>query len=169
MVSYGETGNGRGEKSQSEGSDDTTSEEEEPRDVLETDTTLKEDRWDCESILRQGFHLCVHWTACVTIDTSCSTHSTLYNHPTRIVEPRTRVSVGQGEIKLSRKTGMPLGVIPGPLPKENHPKKGTYGLVVQWQLRPSTCTIGTVTRPKNEDGEEKRARRLAMKEDRKVG
>lgn len=63
-----------------------------------------------------------------------STYSTLYNHPTRIVEPRTKASDGGGgggrndgkEINLSRKTGMPLGVIPGPLPKENHPIKGEW-------------------------------------------
>ena len=43
------------------------------------------------------------------------------------MEPRKerRLSDGEGnKIKLSRKTGMPLGVIPGPLPKENHPTKG---------------------------------------------
>lgn len=62
----------------------------------------------------------------------CSTYSTLYNHPTRIVEPRTaRVS---SEIKLSRKTGMPLGVIPGHLPKENHPSKGEFVATVEPHL-----------------------------------
>lgn len=57
-----------------------------------------------------------------------STYSTQYNHPTKIVEP-TKVKVrtggnGEKEIRLSKKTGIPLGVIPGPLPKENHPSRG---------------------------------------------
>ena len=41
-------------ESQSDVSDDTTSEEEEEEeeDILKSDMTRKEDRWDCESILR---------------------------------------------------------------------------------------------------------------------
>ena len=40
-----------------------------------------------------------------------STYSNLYNHPTRITEP---VDTIKKQIKLSRKTGIPLGVVPGP-------------------------------------------------------
>jgi len=47
-----------------------------------------EDRWDCESIL--------------------STYSNLDNHPGLIVEPSSKPQ----KIRLSNKTGMPLGVLP---------------------------------------------------------
>ena len=40
-----------------------------------------------------------------------STYSNLYNHPTRITEP---VDTIKKQIKLSRKTGIPLGAVPGP-------------------------------------------------------
>ena len=55
---------------------------------------------------------------------TCSTYSTLYNHPTKIVEPPR----AGGKVKLSRKTGIPLGVIPGPLPKESVDKTGWVGV-----------------------------------------
>ena len=44
-----------------------------------------------------------------------STYSNLYNHPTKIVEPSDPL---KKQIKLSKKTGIPLGAVPGPVPKE---------------------------------------------------
>ncbi len=70
----------------------------------------------------------------------CSTYSTLYNHPTKIVEPRSSTSVPK--VKLSRKTGIPLGVIPGPTPKENITKKSTHLKFAQ-----ADCDHAFVTTP----------------------
>ena len=68
-----------------------------------------------------------------------STYSTLYNHPTRITEHRATNLPNGGKIKLSRKTGIPLGVLPGLLPKENHPSRGEPQ---QKNLRPrSGCQL----------------------------
>lgn len=145
----------------------------EERDIIEVDETRKEEKWDCESILRCLACDChVTLAFIVVVVVYSSTYSTLYNHPTRIVEPRTRTkrdSGGDTEIKLSRKTGMPLGVISGPLPKEHHPSRGDTGwdIVIYCTLIVAFCS-GTITRPKNEGKEEKRARKSALKEDRKV-
>ena len=53
-----------------------------------------------------------------------STYSNLYNHPTKITEPTDSV---KKQIRLSRKTGIPLGAVPGPLPKTHNqpPNRGT--------------------------------------------
>ena len=60
---------------------------------------------------------------------SCfSTYSNLYNHPTKIVEPSDPL---KKQIKLSKKTGIPLGAVPGPVPKElteTPSKKGNFRL-----------------------------------------
>ncbi|XP_064383556.1 protein LTV1 homolog isoform X2 [Halichondria panicea] len=107
-------------------SDGSEGEEELP--VLMEVAQKQEDKWDCESIL--------------------STYSNLYNHPTKIVEPGTP-SVTREQIKLSSKSNLPLGVIPGSLPKERQPKQAS------------------VSRPRHEEKDEKRARKAAIKEDRK--
>ena len=58
---------------------------------------------------------------CIPIVAKCdlyllfSTYSNLYNHPTKIVEPSDPL---KKQIKLSKKTGIPLEVVPGPVPKE---------------------------------------------------
>lgn len=116
----------RGAESEDEGSS-LEEDGKEERDLVQVDGIPKEERrWDCESVLR-----CVACDAklrslyCFASSFTSSTYSTLYNHPTRIVEPRaTNFPNGGGKIELSRKTGIPLGVVPGSLPKENHPSRG---------------------------------------------
>jgi hypothetical protein len=72
--------------------------------------------------------MCIVASYCIIYFLAYSTYSTLYNHPTRILEPRVTDDGFDGrscgEIMLSRKTGIPLGVVHGPLPKENHPSRG---------------------------------------------
>lgn len=115
----------------------------------------------------------------------CSTYSTLYNHPTWIVEARATdipcggAESGDGDIKLSKKTGIPLGVLPGPLPKENHPRRSECSLYncfkgpIEFNMAifpPVYILIyaGTITHLKDEHQDEKKTRKHAMKEDRKV-
>jgi protein LTV1 len=92
-------------------------------DVLAPYLIEKEKEWDCESII--------------------STYSNLENHPTLISEDK------PNRIKLSRKTGMPLNV----LPKTEKIKGGD-----------------TVTEKgrKGESKDEKKARKLATKQEKKV-
>ena len=54
-----------------------------------------------------------------------STYSNLYNHPTKIEEPSSSAS-RHSLIPLSRKTGLPLGAIPGPLSKEKPGKQSQF-------------------------------------------
>ncbi|PIK59887.1 hypothetical protein BSL78_03183 [Apostichopus japonicus] len=81
---------------QSEDGDDSSDDLE--KDQIEVEESRKE-KWDCESIL--------------------STYSNLYNHPKIIDDgPRKKKpdKVQDGTIRLSSKTGMPLGVLPAPGP-----------------------------------------------------
>ena len=67
-----------------------------------------------------------------------STYSNLYNHPTKIVEPTDSL---KKQIKLSKKTGIPLGAVPGPVPKtliQPPTNKGAY-LHVDFIPQPSAA------------------------------
>ncbi|XP_075059198.1 protein LTV1 homolog [Mixophyes fleayi] len=121
----------------------------EPRsglDVIEEDEDKEEmqtivieqpaEKWDCESIL--------------------STYSNLYNHPQIIKDPpKTKT------IKVSAKTGIPLGVLPG------------RGLTAKQAERMERINDGdlprvsTQPRSKQESTEDRKARKLAIKEERK--
>ncbi|XP_013421817.1 protein LTV1 homolog isoform X2 [Lingula anatina] len=115
---------------------ETDSEEDDGDDDLVKMVMEKPDeKWDCETIL--------------------STYSTLYNHPKTIEEPTKK----EKDIKFSKKTGIPLGILPQKgltkkqLEKEmDHANKGDVA-----------CTY----RPKDESTDEKRARKKAVKEQRK--
>eukprot|EP01113_Clastostelium_recurvatum_P024419 TRINITY_DN2917_c2_g1_i1.p1 TRINITY_DN2917_c2_g1~~TRINITY_DN2917_c2_g1_i1.p1 ORF type:complete len:423 (-),score=155.67 TRINITY_DN2917_c2_g1_i1:89-1357(-) len=88
-----------------------------------------EEQWDCESIV--------------------STYSNLENHPRLIVEAATH------KIQLSRKTGIPLGVLPA---KERKPKQ---------EPPPKPAENLGEARNKEETPEEKKARKKAVKEGRR--
>lgn len=93
----------------------------------------EEEKWDCESIL--------------------STYSNLDNHPKLIVEPNSNANA----IKLSNKTGIPLGVLPA---KETNK--------VPSPSKPSQDNKGEA-RKKDETPEERKARKQSIKEEKKVG
>jgi protein LTV1 len=105
-----------------------------------TQKKAKEDRFDCESIV--------------------STYSTLYNHPSVISEksvgkPRAQL---EGKIQLSKKTGLPLGVLTEkPLSKKKLDS-------IDHNITRILPEIPS--RSKNETKEEKKARKSAIKEHR---
>ncbi|XP_022091362.1 protein LTV1 homolog isoform X2 [Acanthaster planci] len=98
--------------------------------------TKKEERWDCESIL--------------------STYSNLYNHPTTIKEPPKNKS-----IKLSKKTGMPLDVLPTPGPTKKQQERELHDEYTLPSVAPSR------PKDKKETSEERRLRKQAVKQDRR--
>ncbi|KAM5531348.1 hypothetical protein V8D89_014993 [Ganoderma adspersum] len=114
----------------------------EAEDVLmPLDVDEKKDRWDCETIL--------------------TTYSNLENHP-RLIQARGDKAVPK--IRLDPKTGLPSMV-------EERPSKGQQG------PPDSSATDGeedsrpvrvTVTRPKNETTDEKKARKQAVKAERQA-
>ncbi|RDD47825.1 Protein LTV1-like protein [Trichoplax sp. H2] len=110
----------------------TESDSEESTELVEVEE--KRELWDCESILE--------------------TRSTAYNHPKIIANPpkknANKIS-DKPQIILSKKTGIPLGVLPGKSPKEK---------VVSVKTN--------ITRSKNETKEEKRRRKLEVKGQKKV-
>lgn len=116
-------------------------------DLIEEDEEVEEEmqtivieepaeKWDCESIL--------------------STYSNLYNHPQIIKDPpKTK------PIKVSAKTGIPLGVLPG---------RGPTAKQVERMERINDGDlprVSTQQRSKHESTEEKKARKQAIKEERK--
>ncbi|CAI9562026.1 unnamed protein product [Staurois parvus] len=94
------------------------------------------EKWDCESIL--------------------STYSNLYNHPQLIKDPpKTK------PIKVSAKTGIPLGVLPG---------RGPTAKQVERMERINDGDlprVSTQQRSKLESTEERKARKQVIKEERK--
>ncbi len=106
-----------------------------------TQKKVKDDRFDCESIV--------------------STYSTLYNHPSVISEKSVGKPKAQadGKIQLSKKTGLPLGVLAEkPLSKK---KLDTIDHNIT-RILPEIPS-----RAKDETKEEKKARKGAIKEHRK--
>ncbi|KAK3749693.1 hypothetical protein QZH41_014975 [Actinostola sp. cb2023] len=104
-------------------------------DIIRMDVAPKE-QWDCESIL--------------------STYSNLYNHPTLIKEmPKVK------PIKLSSKTGIPLGVLPGKTSSKN-----TTDYIEQMDTDGTTPLSGP--RPRHEDKDDKTLRKRTVKEQRKA-
>uniref|UniRef100_A0A8C9RW76 Protein LTV1 homolog n=1 Tax=Scleropages formosus TaxID=113540 RepID=A0A8C9RW76_SCLFO len=94
------------------------------------------EKWDCESIL--------------------STYSNLYNRP-KVIEdvPKTN------PIRVSRKTGVPLGVLPDRGPTARQAER-------MERINDSDLPrVSTQPRPKEESKEERRARKQAVKEERK--
>ncbi|KAG8577521.1 hypothetical protein GDO81_010209, partial [Engystomops pustulosus] len=95
------------------------------------------EKWDCESIL--------------------STYSNLYNHPQLIKDPPKAKT-----IKVSAKTGIPLGVLP------------ERGLTAKQVERMEMINggdlpkVSTQPRSKHESTEERKSRKQAIKEERKV-
>ncbi|KAM5163091.1 protein LTV1 homolog [Mantella aurantiaca] len=113
--------------------------EEEREDEEEMQTIVIEEpseKWDCESIL--------------------STYSNLYNHPKIIKDPpKTK------PIKVSAKTGIPLGVLP---------EKGPSAKQVERMERINDGDlprVSTQQRSKHESTEERKNRKQAIKEERK--
>ncbi|XP_038057454.1 protein LTV1 homolog [Patiria miniata] len=128
-----------GERLQADDASDDDNDEDDNDDDLVKMTvteTKKEERWDCESIL--------------------STYSNLYNHPTTIKEPPKNKS-----IKLSKKTGMPVDVLPAPGPTKKQQERELHEEYVLPSVAPS--------RPKDrkETPEERRLRKQAVKQDRR--
>ncbi|KXJ14785.1 Protein LTV1-like [Exaiptasia diaphana] len=117
-------------KNKSSSEDDSDDDE----DIMRIDVTPKE-QWDCESIL--------------------STYSNLYNHPTLIKEAPKNKS-----IKLSTKTGIPLGVIPGKTSAKNNNCSEDMDVDIAKQC--------TGPRPKHEDKDDKALRKRAVKEQRRA-
>lgn len=105
----------------------------------------KKERWDCESIL--------------------STYSNLYNHPKIIDDgPKQKKSdrLGDGTIRLSAKTGMPLGVLPAPGPTKKQLERqelDEYRLPLVFTPR---------KKGQKESKEEKKDRKQAIKAERKI-
>jgi len=119
----------------------------------------KEKNWDCESIL--------------------STYSNLYNHPKTIEEPSRKkkkkktgvndddaYSVSSkndsknSQIKLSAKSGLPLGVLPETGPTQRQLEAMDYDGLTRLRTAPTL-------RPTDESAEERRARKKAVKEERR--
>ncbi|XP_018419936.1 PREDICTED: protein LTV1 homolog [Nanorana parkeri] len=116
---------------------DLIEEDEEEKEEMETIVIeAPTEKWDCESIL--------------------STYSNLYNHPQIIKDPpKTK------PIKVSAKTGIPLGVLPG---------KGLTAKQVERMERINDGDlprVSTQQRSKDESAEERKARKQAIKEERK--
>ncbi|XP_063773536.1 protein LTV1 homolog [Pseudophryne corroboree] len=112
---------------------------EEDEDTEEMQTIVIEqpgEKWDCESIL--------------------STYSNLYNHPQMIKDPPKLKP-----IKVSIKTGIPLGVLPGRGPTAKQVER--MEMINDGDLP----RVSTQLRSKHESTEERKARKLAIKEERK--
>jgi len=114
--------------------------------------------WDCESII--------------------STYSNLYNHPKTIEEPSKKKTRNKGvddddassissknnnnnsQIKLSAKSGLPLGVLPEAGPTQRQLEAMDYDGLTRLRTAPTL-------RPNDESAEERRARKKAVKEERR--
>ncbi|KAL4640847.1 hypothetical protein GN956_G11231 [Arapaima gigas] len=114
-------------------------EEDEEGEEQEMDTLVLQvpsEKWDCESIL--------------------STYSNLYNRPKLIKDPPKMKS-----IRVSRKTGVPLGVLP---------EKGPTARQVERMQRINDLDlprVSTQPRPREESKKERKVRKQAIKEERK--
>ena len=108
-----------------------------------------------------------------------ATYSNLENHP-RVI--RVRESRGATKIHLDAKTGLPF-VLPseakntpslGPREKDidnagvDHARKGSIFLIIFCTNHYPPATRATISRPKNESKEDKRARKHAVKEERQA-
>ncbi|KAM9317109.1 protein LTV1 homolog [Gastrophryne carolinensis] len=113
--------------------------EEDEEETEELQTLVIEqpaEKWDCESII--------------------STYSNLYNHPQLIKDPPKKKP-----IKVSSRTGIPLGVLP---------ERGPTAKQVERMERINDGDlprVSTQQRPKQETSEERKARKQAIKEERK--
>jgi protein LTV1 len=110
-------------------------EEDEANELIKIKSKYQhEDRFDCESIV--------------------STYSTLYNHPKLITEQQ-----NNNKIKLSRKTGLPLGV----LPEKDKPLK----YLEKMDHKITRILPDIPKREKDETKEEKKERKRLVKEHRR--
>ena len=82
------------------------------------------------------------------------TYSTLYNHPKLIEEPKKNKP-----IKLTKRLGIPDDVLP---------QRGPTLRQQEEQLHVTDVERASTYRPKDESAEEKRMRKQAVKQDRKV-
>uniref|UniRef100_S4RQR4 Protein LTV1 homolog n=1 Tax=Petromyzon marinus TaxID=7757 RepID=S4RQR4_PETMA len=110
--------------------------EEDDDDMVEVAMEKPAEKWDCESII--------------------STYSTLYNHPKLIEEPSK-----PSPMRVSRKTGLPLGVLPQRGPTARQVER--MGTVTAADLPRAAA----VPRAPEETPEQRRARKHAIKEERK--
>ena len=137
-------------------------EEEEDEERLVSLTTFEKPKeknnWDCESIL--------------------STYSNLYNHPKTISEPSAKnrkknnldhddgssvsgkTGADKSQIKLSAKSGLPLGVLPASGPTQRQLEAMDYDGLTRLRTAPTL-------RPGDETAEDRRARKKAVKEERR--
>ncbi|XP_007422967.1 protein LTV1 homolog [Python bivittatus] len=111
-------------------------EEDESEEMVTLIIEEPKEKWDCESIL--------------------STYSNLYNHPKLIEVPQKLKS-----IEVSKKTGIPLDVLP---------QRGPTAKQTEHMQRINDCDlprVSTQPRSKNESKEDRKARKQAIKEERK--
>jgi len=151
-------------KANAGGEDDDDDEEEEERLVSLTtfEKPKEKNNWDCESIL--------------------STYSNLYNHPKTISEPsaknrkknnlddddgssvsgsnNNKTGADKSQIKLSAKSGLPLGVLPASGPTQRQLEAMDYDGLTRLRTAPTL-------RPGDETAEDRRARKKAVKEERR--
>ena len=140
--------------------DDDDAETDEDEEELVKLTTFEKPKeknnWDCESII--------------------STYSNLYNHPKTISEPSKKKSKtrndnddassvssrnqNNNQIKLSTKSGLPLGVLPAAGPTQRQLEAMDYDGLTRLRTAPTL-------RPNDESAEERRARKKAVKEERR--
>lgn len=123
-----QAGDAQGEESEGEEEDDTGDE------FVFVEAEEPRDQWDCESIT--------------------TTYTNTENHPT-LIDDGPLVSRRRPPIVLSKKTGIPLGVLPTTQPKVKHTEE-----------QPAV-NLGQA-RKKEETKEEKRARKQQIKEARKA-
>lgn len=145
-------------KGAGDGNDNDEGEEEEEDFVRLTtfEKPKEKNNWDCESIL--------------------STYSNLYNRPKTISEPSKKKlkkkdddddassvssrTVKDDKIKLSAKSGLPIGVLPAVGPTNRQLEAMDYDGLTRLRTAPTL-------RPEDESAEEKRQRKKAVKEERR--
>lgn len=142
--------------------------------LMPLDLDEKKDRWDCETILSMSRSLSVVEPA--SDDHSTATFSNLENHP-RVIKARNSKPVPK--IRLDPKTGLPSVVEDKPARKQ--PQSDSSGTDDEDDSRrmSSPVSLGlwadtwtavrvTITRPKEETAEEKKARKQAVKAERQA-
>jgi len=127
-----------GPKELSAVNEDEEDEDDEEKEMETIVVEAPQEKWDCETII--------------------STYSNLYNRPKIIEEPRKQ---SKGAIRVSGKTGIPLDVLP---------RRGPTAKQVERMERINDSDLpraATQQRPREENTEERKARKQAIKEERK--
>ncbi|KAG6878318.1 hypothetical protein C0993_008915 [Termitomyces sp. T159_Od127] len=128
--------------------------------LMPLDVDDKQDRWDCETILSEST---LHAYAILSSPYSKATYSNLENHP-RLIRARNLKPVAK--ITLDPKTGFPTVV-----DHEHKPKKADSSLIDHLDSDNDENDIPvrqTITRPRDESKEEKKARKAGIKAERQT-